>query len=169
MIALILKSFVVHWQAAAIGALIVFGGIEWTAHNRAEQAKGAAEVRWHLADSTLAVLKAQKAKIDTQYVHDTLTFTKLVTVQKVKRDTLLQHLTDTLQVIQYVHVTDSTIKACSDLFTSCKARADNLEQQLVQERAKVTVAPLVSQRSCLGSNAVVGLGGVVVGWLVGKH
>lgn len=164
MIALLLR----YWQAGIIAALVIFGWAQWSAHNRAEREKGAAEVRWHIADSTLKVLAVQQRKVDSVFRTDTLRFTKWRDSVSIRHDTVLAHLTDTLTVRTFIQVQDSAIASCTALLSSCKARGDNLEQQLQQERTKVTVAPLVAQRSCLPSNSVVGLLGVGIGVLIGR-
>lgn len=48
---------------------------------------------------------------------------------KVVRDTLLAHLTDTVEVLRYVAATDTALRACTDLANSCErfhATADSL-------------------------------------------
>ena len=155
------------WKEAAIVVLLVFLWGEWTAHNRAEQAKGAAEVRWHLADSTLKVLQAQAAKIDTEWVHDTVKFTVTKLAVKTLHDTLNIH--DTTQVKVYIERATAAINSCTDLMSTCQAKVANLEAQLAAERSKTVVAPLVSPRSCFASNSLVGVVGVGLGFLAGRH
>lgn len=155
-----------YWQAGLIVALLAFGGTEWTLHNRAEVEKGKAIERAHVADSTLAAVKPVLQRTDTAIVHDTVTLTKALKITAILHDTVIQHLTDTVLVKQYIERSDSALKACTSLVNDCAAfrQAANTTIQALQ--AKLVVAGLVKPRSCIGPQVLSGILGLGAGYLV---
>jgi hypothetical protein len=58
---------------------------------------------------------------DSVFVHDTLVFTRTIKVPIALHDTVVKHLSDTVLVARYIAASDSALKACTDVFQSCKA------------------------------------------------
>ena len=165
MIALLLR----YWHWVAIVALVAFGWAEWTAHNRALVREGQAQERARVADSALAVLRPQLARTDTILVRDTVRLTKLLPALQVIHDTLLQHLTDTVKVREYIEKADSTVRACTDLMSSCAVFRSQATATIAALEAKVRAVPVAQPRSCVSTGAVSGLVGVGLGFLAGRH
>lgn len=156
------------WKEALIAALLLTAVGMCHARDNALKAKGAAEERIKRADSVLVVLRQQKARIDTQFIHDTLRFTKWKDSVRTMTVSVDKWKHDTLEVVRYVERTDSVITSCADAIHSCELRVRNLEDQLVQERSKQPALTVVSKRSCLPSNVVSGALGALGGVLVGR-
>lgn len=95
-------------------------------------------------------LANQSARTDTIYSVDTATFTRWRTVRDTLRDSLT--LTDTVEVVRFIAVQDSTIAACSAALLTCEQRVSLRDQRILilsdslprevakQWRGKVTTA-----------------------------
>ena len=92
---------------------LVFGG--WSRRD-ATYARGEA-ARWsRVADS----LSRVTARVDTQYRRDTLRLTRWRDSTVTLRDSLT--ITDTVEVVRFIAVQDSTITACSAALLTCDER-----------------------------------------------
>ena len=138
---MILALLLRYWHVAALAALLAFGAFEWHEHNAAEVAKGRAEERARVADSTLKALKPQLARVDTVYRRDTVTLTRTLTKTLALRDTLLLHLTDTLRVKEFIAQSDSAFHACMDVANSCATNLRLKDQQIIALESKLNAQP----------------------------
>ena len=73
------------------------------------------------AERELQLLRHSVKHTDSVLVHDTLYFNRKLLVATTLHDTVVKHLTDTVLVARYIQATDSALKACTDVFQSCKA------------------------------------------------
>jgi hypothetical protein len=155
-----------YWHWLAIAGLLAFGVTEWELHNAAKVREGIAIERARVADSTLRVLKPQLARTDTILVRDTVRLSTLVPRLQVIHDTLLQHLTDTVLVKQFIEKADSTVKACTDLMSSCAVFRQQATATIQALESKV--AAIQPPRSCVSTGAVWTVLGVGVGFVGAK-
>jgi len=132
-----------YWQYAALASLLAFGAFEWHEHNTAEQAKGRADERARVADSTLKAVHQQEARVDTVYRRDTVTLTRTVRQTLALRDTVLQHIHDTALVIRYVAQTDSTLHVCTETASTCAVKLGLKDQEIAALNAKLAALPSV--------------------------
>jgi hypothetical protein len=106
---------------AAIAVLALFGASYCAGdRHRGEADRIAnADVAYRIADSISRSLAPKLAHVDTLVVHDTVTVRVAIDRVVTLRDTVLQHLTDTMLVKQYVARTDTALHACSELSDDC--------------------------------------------------
>lgn len=114
-LALILR----FWREAAIGALILVLVASCVTRDHRIAAAAVAQEHSRQADSVLRVITPQLALVDTKVVRDTVTIRREIARQVTLRDTLLEHLTDTVRVKEFVRAADSVQHACSDLANDC--------------------------------------------------
>lgn len=111
-----------RWIALiAAVALVVIAVLAW--RDRASQRRlgGAlATVARLRADSVLWA--GERTRVDSVYVRDTLTYTRVRTEYQRLRDSVLVRTTDTLMVERFIAASDSTVRACQAVVTSCEAR-----------------------------------------------
>jgi len=119
-----------YWHFAALAALLAFGAFEWHEHNAAEVAKGVCQEKARVADSSKKAIETQLARVETTYVRDTIRLTKTLTRTTTLRDTLLVHLTDTLMVKQFIVQTDSTVKVCTEVASTCAEKLRLKDQEI---------------------------------------
>ena len=135
----------------------------WAWQRDAKRA-GAAEQRLRVADSLLTIAEARADSLKVVYRTDTLRLTKW----RTRFDTALVTLnvTDTVEVLRFVAVADSTVKACSVALSTCEQRLGAQEAITAQWRSKFEAerARRPSFVSTLTKYAVVG----GIGWLAGK-
>lgn len=161
-----------HWQLAAIVALVSVLGVGVHRYNTALVERGQAQERARVADSSLAVNRIQLARIDTLLVRDTIKVRLAVERVVSVRDTLLQHLTDTIRVKEYIARTDTALKACSELAGDCAEFRQRATAIFAAYEAKLRAQPIATPRSCTVSNGVWGVLGAsvgVVGGYVAHH
>ncbi len=171
---LALKFLATHWKTSAVVALIltVGGGCAalWVQRDHALIAKGAAEERARVADSTLKVITPRLARVDTLLVHDTVKVRLAVDRVVTIRDTVLHHLTDTLLVKEYVARTDTALHACSELLGDCATFRALATQKISALEAKLAAQPAaMAPRSCTVSNVVWGVLGAGGGYFIGRR
>lgn len=102
-------------------ALVLLLGVLWFAHRatlgNAEQ-QGAVKAATVQLDASNDTLRAHKAKVDTVYVHDSVTYA----VTRNRYDTL--RVTDTIRVRDTLYVrkdiADANILACSAVLNDCE-------------------------------------------------
>jgi hypothetical protein len=124
------------WSLLALA--VAFGGVS---RRDAAFARGEA-ARWsRVADS----LGRVTARVDTQYVTQTRTLIKWRDSVVTLRDSLT--ITDTVEVVRFIAVQDSTIQACSAALLTCDervrlrdARFDAAAGQWRAERAELEAA-----------------------------
>ena len=90
----------------------------------------------HRADS----LAKRVTVVDTVVRHDTVTLTKQVHVYATVHDSVLKHVTDTMQVIRYVAVADSTIHACQRVVQDCGRQVATRDTLITALRSELTTA-----------------------------
>lgn len=96
--------------------------------------EGRAIERGRVADSLLVVAQADVQRLAGQYRVDTLRLTKWRTRLDTLRDSLT--ITDTVEVLRYVAVADSTIKACTSALSTCELRVGAERAVAIQWKAK---------------------------------
>lgn len=153
------------WREAAIVvlALALIGSCHARDHRIA--ASAVAKEQSRQADSTLRVVTPRLARVDTLFVHDTVvvrpTLARIITL----RDTVLQHLTDTVLVREYVTSSDSAAHACTDLLNDCAQFRIDATASIAAWKAKALAAPQIVVKSCTQGEVVSGVLGVAVGYL----
>lgn len=139
-------------------ALLVVGllyGCEMKARGRAE-ADGA---RWR---SELAALRGRTARVDTVWRVQTKTFTRWRDSVVTLRDSLT--VTDTVEVLRFIAVQDSTIASCQALILTCEQRValrDSSIRTLERQWASRERPPNAFRRT------LTALGWASVGYLAG--
>jgi hypothetical protein len=123
---------------------VVLGLALWYART-AERRVGAAQARIVALEAVRDSLARQAARLDTVYRADTLRLTRWRVRVDSLRDSLT--LTDTVEVVRFIAVQDSTINACTAALTTCdqrvaaeRARTANAEARVVETR-KLVGAP----------------------------
>ena len=134
------------------------------AWQRDATALGAAIERGRVADSLLTIAEARADSLKVVYRTDTLRLTKW----RTRFDTALVTLnvTDTVEVLRFVAMADSTIKSCSVALSTCEARVGAAEAITAQWRSKFEAerARRPSFIGQLGKYAAV----AGVAWLAGR-
>jgi len=126
-IALLLK----HYQAALLGAVLLFGISMCRARDNALVEKGKAEASEAQFRERNERLILRNDSLTKAFRVDTLRLTRYVTRYNGIRDTVLHRSTDTLVVREFVHVADSTIAACQMTVQTCAkalAAKDSLQE-----------------------------------------
>jgi len=159
--------FLAHWQKGVIVvALLGLVGM-CRARDTALREKGAAEVRYRQADSTLRAVRPQLARVDTLLQRDTVKVRVAIDRVVTMRDTLLQRLTDTLIVQRYIERTDSALAACSELSRDCGAYRALARTTIAALETKLAAQPAFVARSCVTPSLVSGVIGAAVGGVIG--
>ena len=147
-----LTLLVRYWRETAILAFALT--IWWAIHQRdqANIARGHAEERARVADSTLRLVAEQRPKIDTIWRHDSVKVVKTTDHLLTLHDTVLAHITDTTLVKVFVDSTVQTIKACRDVLSDCDKRhaLDLTEINALRSKLSVEVIPKPARRCGLG-------------------
>ena len=107
--------------------------ILWAWQRDAKRA-GAAEQRARVADSLLTIAETRADSLRVVYRTDTLRLTKW----RTRFDTALVTLnvTDTVEVLRFVAIADSTIRSCSVALQTCESRVAAQEAITAQWRVK---------------------------------
>lgn len=90
-------------------------------------------------ESAIATLMREARHVDSIYVTDTIRLTKWKTAYDTTRDTLLKHLTDTLRVVEYIHIADSTIAACSQVVLTCQVKVEQRDSIIQQQASQLKI------------------------------
>lgn len=100
----------------------------WVQHNAALRNEGALREQMAGLNARNAKLEDEAGRVDTAYIHDTVTFTRW----KTRLDTLAvdMKVTDTVQVRQFIAVADSTVRACSVALQTCETRVALRDQRI---------------------------------------
>ena len=156
-----------YWKPIAAGAVVLALVVGFELWKRNLQNRGVAQERGRVADSTLAVIAPQLAHVETVYVRDTVRVTRTLARLDTLRDTLLQHLTDTVRVREFITRADSAAAACRDLMSDCQAFRALTATKIAALESKLQTVPVAQAKSCTISNVLVGLLGVGAGAGVG--
>lgn len=156
-----------RWRETMVVVAVIAGLAAWRARDRALEARGVALERARVADSTLAAITPQLARVDTVLVEQIRTVPKVIVATDTLRDTVLTHLTDTVLVERYVHVADSAVRACHALLVGCAAYRELSQQKIAALEAKLAAVPPV--RGCRSTGAVAALMGVAAGYLIPRR
>lgn len=123
--------------------------------------QSAALARWRaVADSLAAVT----ARVDTVTVERTRTFTRWRDSTVTLRDSLT--VTDTVEVVRFIAVQDSTIIACQAVVSSC-AEGQRVRDQRIAALDSLNVATARQLRAERGKRVRDALAGAGVGVLAG--
>lgn len=109
-------------------ALIALAVLALALYGQEQRKRGAAEANateWERKARALAVLTA---RVDTVYRADTVRLTRWRTQYDTLRTTLNVH--DTVEVLRFVAVADSTITACSVALVTCEQRVAARDAEL---------------------------------------
>ena len=146
-----------------LGALLVgVLAVGWHEHSNRLIAEGERRAAVAHSDSILKVVTPERLRVDTLVQHQTRTVLKTVDQVRTLRDTVILHLTDTVRVKELIAKTDTALAACTDLTNSCAAFRRNAVAEIAALNEKVRSAVSVPAKSCtvpavLG--ALVGVGG----------
>lgn len=132
---------------------------------------------YHAQAAELDSLRHRAARVDSVFVHDTVRLTQWRTRFDTLQDTVLQHLTDTVKVREFVRVADSTIAACSAVVLTCEARvaardsliavqAAVIDAEHAKDRLPLFHVKLPSRTASLGLGVALGFGASL---LLGGH
>lgn len=72
-------------------------------------------------EAQIKILQARVAELSMQVGKRDTVFRLIQPTYKAQRDTLLINVHDTIQVLRYVAVADSTVQACTALANDCRA------------------------------------------------
>lgn len=150
-----------HHLALAVAAFaITAAGALYTAGQRAERAAWQAKALTAKRDTVVREIRV----VETRYRTDTLRLVRW----RTRWDTVVRDVErwkhDTLRVVEYVAVADSTIRACTAALTSC----DRL-RQLQQERAELAEEQLRLRTQGQRRRQVLGIvGAAAVGVAAGR-
>jgi len=145
-----------YWREAAIGALVLALIASCVARDHRIAATAVAHEKARVADSTIAVVAPKLAQADTLVVHDTVRVRVAVDRVVALHDTVLQHLTDTLLVREFVTRADSAAHACTELANDCAAFRAYATQKIAALETKSQVAQVITMRSCVEPAVVSG-------------
>jgi len=125
-------------QTALCAILIAALAVLWNLHNKDVAAKAVAELKLRQADSTAQYYALAVDSLTKAFRVDTVVLTQEKKVYQAVHDTVLNHLTDTVVVREFVRVADSTISACDQALNGCEILTANLRLQLKATQDKVT-------------------------------
>ena len=151
-----------HHLALAVAAFaIAAAGTLYTAGQRAERAAWQAKALTAKRDTVVREIRV----VETRYRTDTLRLREW----RTRWDTVARDVErwkhDTVRVVQFVQVADSTIRACTTALTSC----DRL-RQLQQERAELAEQQLaIGQRGQRRRQLVTGIVAAAAGVAIGAR
>lgn len=80
-------------------------------------------------------LIVRERQLDTVFLRDTIRLTRWRTQFDTLTDSVEVWKHDTLRVVEYVRVADSTVAACTDALATCEAQKANLRAQRDTARA----------------------------------
>lgn len=127
------------WLPLALA--VALGAALWWART-AERRVGATTARLVTLEADSARLARAAGRLDTVYRTQTRTLTRWRDSTVTLRDSLT--ITDTVEVVRFIAVQDSTIAACSAALTTCeqrvaaeRARTANAEARVVETRRLV--------------------------------
>lgn len=124
-----LKRIVEEWAGYLLVAVAaaVLVALLWVQRDRAiaEGAVARAEIRRLAGD--VRRLRVDSVRLADQYRADTVQLTRWRTKWDTVATTVDRWKYDTLRVVEYVRVADSTIAACTDALQTCEARVANAE------------------------------------------
>lgn len=157
-----------RWRIAVEGIVAVLGilAVVLGVNTCTAKRDGRAEARIAALRAVNDSLIAASRRVDTVYVRDTLRLTMWRTRLDTLRDSLT--ITDTVEVLRYIAVADSTIAACTDALRTCEARVAVRDERIValerlnremRSAAQCTVLAIVS----CPSRTTAYIGGVVTG------
>lgn len=158
-----------YWREAVIVGLSLGLMVACVKRDHGLEAKGAAQERNRVADSTLKVVIPPLWKTDTVIVKDTVRLRVTLARLDTLRDTVLQHLTDTVLVKEYVTRADSAAQACTELAHDCEAFRAYATQTIAALQSKVNTAPQIVVKSCVGHDVTFAVLGTAVGFLAGRR
>jgi len=109
-------------------------------------------------------LRVQQVRLETLYRQDTQVFWRT----KTRWDTVVllvdRWKTDTLQVVEYIQLADSSLRACASALRTCEQRLELQRQQASYQLGQVNDALRTARRDrWLWSAAGVGLGVLLTG------
>jgi len=116
-------------------AAVLLGAALWWAR-AAERRVGAAQARIVALEAVRDSLAAAAARLDTVYRADTLRLTRWRVRVDSLRDSLT--ITDTVEVVRFIAVQDSTIAACTAALGTCEQRVAAERARTANAEARVT-------------------------------
>jgi hypothetical protein len=144
------------WREGVIAALVVALIGMCAARDRRLEAKGAAIERSRGADSVLLAVNPLLELASIRVVHDTVRIRRTIARVDTLRETILERLSDTVIVREYIQRTDSAIAACTSLLADCASFRALSQTKIAALEAKLAVQPIAAPRSCTTSNLIVG-------------
>jgi hypothetical protein len=157
------------WREILIGALIVALMGACVSRDHRIAAGAVAKEQSRQADSVLRVVTPQLYHTDTIFIKDTVVVRRAVDRVITLRDTVLQHLSDTVLVREFVTRADSAAQACSELLNTCSVYRQQATAEIAALKAKVAVAPIIQTRSCVASDVLWGAIGIGAGYLAHRR
>jgi len=160
-----------YWREMIIGiaVLVIVGYCRARDHAIADRAR--AEVLYHRADSTVQANAPKLAHVDTLLVRDTVWVAKTAKAAAAIHDTVVNHLTDTGLVKEYIARTDTALNACTELSRDCQQFRAFAFERFAQDSIKLATQPRITAppipRVGVKTGIVVGVLTTIGGlWLV---
>lgn len=145
------------WREGVIALAFLFLVQQCHARDKAIEERGRWQERARVADSVLKIAERRINVTATKILVDTVRVRHTVERVTTLRDTVLQHLTDTVTIKEFVRAADSTVRACSELTTDCAEFRKFAIQKFQADSVKLAaVRPIVQSRSCTAT-AVTGI------------
>ena len=125
--------------------------------------------QWVARDATLAAardtVRVELLRLDTVYQRDTVRLTRWRERWDTVRTTVDLWKHDTIRVVEYVRVADSTIRACVAALATCEQQkaALTLRAELAEEAYRRTLAQVPSARRRTLELVGAAAAGVVIG------
>jgi hypothetical protein len=155
-----------YWKAGLI-VLLAFACVAFAQQwHAATIAKGEAIERARTQDSVVAAQAKQLAHVDTLVVHDTVRLTRLIARTDTLRETLMQHLADTVLVKQFVTQAEAEQRACVDVKNDCAAFRLSAADEIATLRAQAHPAPIIVFQPTLKQRAQYSGTGAAIGALI---
>jgi hypothetical protein len=158
-------------EVALMGVILTLG-IGWRVSDvHHQRTLGALQEKVRVQDSLLHVLQPKADSINAVLQHDTVTLTRTVRQYQTLHDSLIVQLHDTTKllirdtvvVLRYLRVADSTIGACTKSLADCVALSDNRAQQINALSIKVRATEQASPSSLRSFAGKVGWFAIGVG------
>ncbi len=153
---IVLRFLLRYWQAALAVAVAAWLMIALHQRDAANRRIGELREKLRVADSVATVEGAKTERTAPIVQHDIKTVTRTITRVDSLRDSVVRFVHDTT-VLRYVAATDTALKACRDLVSSCDAFKTSATLTIAALKTEVTVLkamPAKPRRLC-------GLGGAV--------
>lgn len=152
-----------HRALAVIAALIVCAAYLYETGRQTERAHWEARAFRTKRDT----VRIRIVETEVRYKRDTIRLVRLVTKWDTARITVERWKHDTLEVVRYVFLADSTIRACQTVQRTCEQL-----RQLERDRAELAEAELERVRKS-GAGAgrrrvLAAVGGAAVGIVAGR-